>query len=1498
MTGSTNTVDYPLGFLDAWCADGPSQIHIQRTYTGTIYSSYEIGILNQNLSLIGNNEGVNDPLVPKDLSHPSNPYTANLSLVNWVLGNTLVSSATYSDTIASTNTGVLTPYAGIHYYTFAADTTGTLFTYGDIQQAIWRMLGGATEINPYNGLSTKTHVDALITLAVNNGTGYVPDAGQKLAVILDLGTDASGKIQPLIIETQAAKIGDYVWEDKNGNGIQDDGDRTSDIGLGGVSVTLSGINDLGAIIVPVTIQTNPDGSYSVAETTPAGYLDGKDTAGTGSTSVCGNDLINVTLAAGQTSADNNFGELLPASIKGNVYYDANNDGSRTGETGLGSVSITLTGTDDLNQAVSITKATNPDGSYSFDGLRPGTYQVAEEQPMDYLDGKDTIGSKGGIVANDQFSAIVLNAGDNSINNNFGEVKPASLSGYVYVDVGNDGVKGATEAGIGNVTVKLSGTDDLGHAVTVATTTNSSGYYEFTNLRPGTYGVAEIQPANYLDGKDTIGSKGGSVANDLFSNVVLASGDNSVNNNFGELPQTIAGVDIEKLVRGSYVEHTPGGGTEGFTPGYWKTHSSYGTASGDTLDWELTGYEADDKVNAVFGLNIAVDPTFYQALSSGGGGVNALLRQAVSGLLSAAHPSIDYKYSTEQVISMTKQAFSSGDYVTNKDLFQTENSKELSGAFDTPSSKGVHTVVTADYDADTAPGLSLAVGGTAIYTYIVKNTGNVELGNIVVTDDKITTLTFTGGDTDGDHRLDTSETWVYTASEYVQAGLRTNVSTVVATNAITGATVTDTDAANYTGNSAGATAIISGFVYNDANNDGIKQSTEAAIANATVTLTGTNDLGQPVNVTGTTDANGFYQFTGLRAGTYAVTETQPTGYADGKDTIGTAGGNDTVNDKFSNIVLTNGASSTNNNFGELKVVATASLGDRVWLDTNANGVQDTTETAGVAGVKVTLTGGGLDGKLSTTGDNTTATTTTDATGKYGFSGLTAGEYQVKFDVSTATGPAYFLTKQDVGNNVGTSDAVDSDANRTTGLSQVVTLAAGQSNTTVDAGVYQKASLGDKVWDDMNHNYVQDASEPGIGGIRVTLWTAGANGVYDNGTGDDIKVANTTTNSTGSIGNYLFSNLDPGDYYLMFDKANVQHYNATYGASYNMSNWKWAVKDTGTNDAKDSDVTGNAVATTDVTSTSKINLVSGENDMTWDAGITPIAIDLNGDGIHSVSRQDSKGTFDLFGNGKAISSGWLSSDDGFLAVDKNGNGKVDGISELFGGNAKGAGFAQLASYDSNGDGVVNAADEHFGDLRIWQDKNGDHQTDGNELMTLAQAGVSLKVSFTELPFLDGNGNLHLERSSATLSNGNAADVTDLYLNVATADATAAGVETQSLSGIANGDTGTTTQNSSSIVNEQLLNSWLNGDQSHANGDLGVTLDAHSFLIDTASTDAAPSASVAVAPVGAEAVGHASQSADAFAPVFQAPACRLSGSWSFHIRIPKLGHGNGQTLQMIAA
>jgi hypothetical protein len=228
------------------------------------------------------------------------------------------------------------------------------------------------------------------------------------------------------------------------------------------------------------------------------------------------------------------------------------------------------------------------------------------------------------------------------------------------------------------------------------------------------------------------------------------------------------------------------------------------------------------------------------------------------------------------------------------------------------------------------------------------------------------------------------------------------------------------------------------------------------------------------------------------------------------------------------------------------------------------------------------------------------------------------------------------------------------------------------------------------------------------------------------------------------------------------------------NYNMNDWKWGVKNTGGNDAIDSDVNGDMVSKVNVTKTDNINISSGENDMRWDAGITPIAIDLNGDGIHTIARADMQGSFDLLGTGQAIQSGWLSKSDGFLAIDSNGNGSIDSVSELFGGTGKGSGFAKLASYDSNADGVVNASDAQFASLLIWQDANSNGKTDAGELVSLQAAGVaSLTVAYVELPFLDANQNLHLERSSVTMSNGKVADMTDVYFNVAAADAAAAGV-----------------------------------------------------------------------------------------------------------------------------
>lgn len=108
--------------------------------------------------------------------------------------------------------------------------------------------------------------------------------------------------------------------------------------------------------------------------------------------------------------------------------------------------------------------------------------------------------------------------------------------------------------------------------------------------------------------------------------------------------------------------------------------------------------------------------------------------------------------------------------------------------------------------------------------------------------------------------------------------------------------------------------LSGYVYCDLNDNGSKEAGEPALSNVLVTLTGT-DINGAVNKTTTTDGNGFYIFASLMPGVYKITEAQPAGATDGKDAIGSLGG-DATNDMFANIPLASLGQGINYNFGEL------------------------------------------------------------------------------------------------------------------------------------------------------------------------------------------------------------------------------------------------------------------------------------------------------------------------------------------------------------------------------------------------------------------------------------------------------------------------------------------------------------------------------------------------------------------------------------------------------
>ena len=102
------------------------------------------------------------------------------------------------------------------------------------------------------------------------------------------------------------------------------------------------------------------------------------------------------------------------------------------------------------------------------------------------------------------------------------------------------------------------------------------------------------------------------------------------------------------------------------------------------------------------------------------------------------------------------------------------------------------------DADTPTGPHVAAGSTVTFTYVVTNTGNDPLANVVVTDDKLGPITSFTGDSNGNGLLDLTETWTYTKTATALAGQQTNVGTVTGQDANTAATVTDDNPANYFG----------------------------------------------------------------------------------------------------------------------------------------------------------------------------------------------------------------------------------------------------------------------------------------------------------------------------------------------------------------------------------------------------------------------------------------------------------------------------------------------------------------------------------------------------------------------------------------------------------------------------------------------------------------------------------------------------------------------------
>jgi hypothetical protein len=155
-----------------------------------------------------------------------------------------------------------------------------------------------------------------------------------------------------------------------------------------------------------------------------------------------------------------------------------------------------------------------------------------------------------------------------------------------------------------------------------------------------------------------------------------------------------------------------------------------------------------------------------------------------------------------------------------------------------------------------------------------------------------------------------------------------------------------------------------------------------------------------------------------------------------------------------------------------------------------------------------------------------------------------------------------------------------------------------------------------------------------------------------------------------------------------------------------------------------------------------------------GCSPVVVDVLGNGFAMTSAANGV-FFDLENTGAPRQFSWTAanSDEAWLALDRNGNGAIDGGRELFGNvtpqppppdGEEMNGFLALAEYDTagfggNSDGRISQQDAIFSRLRLWQDKNHNGVSDAGEMFTLPQLGLrKIDLDYRESKRVDQHGN----------------------------------------------------------------------------------------------------------------------------------------------------------------
>jgi protocatechuate 3,4-dioxygenase beta subunit len=752
-------------------------------------------------------------------------------------------------------------------------------------------------------------------------------------------------------EARPASIAGFVYQDDNNDGIKD----PDETGIAGVRIQLVPINTL-APQSTLTVTTGGDGSYAFTGLAPGSYEvievdqpallnDGLDAAGTvngqtvGSAQNPGDRIVGIALTSGDDGIDYNFGEVPLGSISGYVYLaapgqDCTGHQDDGGSTLLSGVEV------ELQSELGITIArttTGVDGAYSFDEVPVGNYRIVEFTPDELIDGSSHVGRidnvrvgtsvNGGLVQD-----IVMTAGGVGVEYNFCEGTPASISGYVYHDQSQDGVRDAVEDPIKQVQVAL--IDESG-SIVATTLTDSQGAYRFDGLTPGQYSIIETQPVGYIDGIDSVGnvrgqSRGQLGDNDQITSINLKQGDEGVEFNFGEIvPAALFGrvhIDVDgDCILGENEETLAGVTIRLIDAGGNEVARTVTDTSGE--------YSFENLPPGEYSIVEEQPAGFFEggakAGTAGGDVVNG--SQITSIVLSSGETALNYDFCERPPAEIVGSVFSD----RNGDCHFDANEVGIDG------------VRVELYDS----------AGNLIASTNTDSSGNYRFTNLPAGEYTIRELQpagwLQGGQSAGSHGGDDSQQDVI---RRVPVGW--------------GQRLTQYNFCELQPSS------ISGTVFVDGNGDCLRQDDEPPIDGVTIELRDMN--GQFVART-TTDANGQYQFGDLEPGDYQIFEVQPDGFFQGGQTPGSGLG-EVLGQDLLGFRVGAGEHLVNYNFCE---IPPASISGFVHVDDDGDCEFDPDERP-VEGVKI---------ELRDSSGRVVSVTNTDANGQYRFDNLAPGEYQI-------------------------------------------------------------------------------------------------------------------------------------------------------------------------------------------------------------------------------------------------------------------------------------------------------------------------------------------------------------------------------------------------------------------------------------------------------------------------------------------------------------------------